>query len=554
MGPPAPEQSAYAQQGYYGESSGYYGAQSAAAPVPTGPTADYGQQLVPGFPTPYAPGPGAEPPQPPSSYGQPVSAQPMGYGEHPQGTSQSQQPVQPQTKFPNDPYGGYDAVQYPSIPALVEHASRSSGAAGYDTGGDYGYSGNGNAGSGYSNVSSSSASAPAEEPGAPNGNVRYKVMLLPTRDGGDIENVVIQVGLDGLKFFQMEWQGGVEISGRQYPLEKVSKWRLSDPTIVLFHVVGEDEGRSLGVSADAATMRTIVDTITTSAFQWCELKGYDPSSTIKEGTVEGEWVNARADDKGGGNQSSSNNATPSVPQTAWHETPAHCGWLTKKGEHLSTWRRRWVVLKDGKLGWFKSNDVRVGVKPRGVIDVQGVVQSACTATTAEAGRKFGVELIGSSAAEKAGCKFLVADSERECDAWEAALDAVINRTTSTAGGTAGGTQSASTNNPPPTGLANQLRDGFQRAAGDGRPAQILRNSYPNTVEVTMTGYTSGAQPNNGGGSSYGQFPSQFSQLPGQQPQPSSWETFFTNEGVPYFVNNATGVTQWEQPAGVRVDM
>ena len=70
----------------------------------------------------------------------------------------------------------------------------------------------------------------------------------------------------------------------------------------------------------------------------------------------------------------------------------------------------------------------------------------------------------------------------------------------------------------------------------------------------MTGYTSGAQPNNGGGSSYGQFPSQFWQLPGQQPQPSAWETFFTNEGVPYFVNNATGVTQWEQPAGVRVDM
>ena len=36
--------------------------------------------------------------------------------------------------------------------------------------------------------------------------------------------------------------------------------------------------------------------------------------------------------------------------------------------------------------------------------------------------------------------------------------------------------------------------------------------------------------------------------------PSSWETFYTNEGTPYFVNSATGVTQWETPPGVRVDM
>ena len=41
---------------------------------------------------------------------------------------------------------------------------------------------------------------------------------------------------------------------------------------------------------------------------------------------------------------------------------------------------------------------------------------------------------------------------------------------------------------------------------------------------------------------------------GTGPAPSSWETFYTNEGTPYFVNNATGVTQWETPPGVRVDM
>jgi len=85
LGVPAHETSQYNQ--------GYYGAQSAAAPPPTG-TADYGQQLIPGFPAPRN-----EPP-------------PQFAGYPPRGS------------FPNDPYAGYDAVQYPSIPALVEHAAR----------------------------------------------------------------------------------------------------------------------------------------------------------------------------------------------------------------------------------------------------------------------------------------------------------------------------------------------------------------------------------------------------------------------------------------------
>ena len=43
----------------------------------------------------------------------------------------------------------------------------------------------------------------------------------------------------------------------------------------------------------------------------------------------------------------------------------------------------------------------------------------------DAGRANAVELIGSTEAEKAGAKFLVADSERECDAWVAAIDAAV---------------------------------------------------------------------------------------------------------------------------------
>jgi len=71
----------------------------------------------------------------------------------------------------------------------------------------------------------------------------------------------------------------------------------------------------------------------------------------------------------------------------------------------------------------------------------------------------------------------------------------------------------------------------------------------------VTGYTSGA-PSGGSpsGASYGQTGGGPYGNPSSQQTSSQWETFFTNEGVPYFVNSATGVTQWETPVGVRVEM
>ena len=104
----------------------------------------------------------------------------------------------------------------------------------------------------------------------------------------------------------------------------------------------------------------------------------------------------------------SKGATTTARSVPYHDKPDHCGWLAKKGERLQTWRRRWFVLKQGKLGWFKAPaDVRAGAKPRGELDMSDVA-SACTATAADAGRAHGVELIGSAAAAKAGCTFLLA--------------------------------------------------------------------------------------------------------------------------------------------------
>ena len=378
-------------------------------------------------------------------------------------------------------------------------------------------------------------------------------MLLPTRDGGDIENVVAQVGLDGLAFLKPEGRGGGVLDGRSYAMEKISRWSLSDPTILLVSVVDDDTKTPspLGISADAATVGAVADTLVTSAFQWCELRGFDSATAVAEGSKPGEWVNHKAvcfagSESAGATTTARQPQQPAVLSVPYHDKPDHCGWLAKKGERLQTWRRRWFVLKQGKLGWFKAPaDVRAGAKPRGELDMSDVA-SACTATAADAGRAHGVELIGSAAAAKAGCTFLLADSERECDQWAAALDAVVNGADSSMNRSASIPTSERTD-PEPSAFASRLRDGFERAASAGHHGSGAGASRD--IEVAVAGYTSGA-PTSAFGNPYGGG----SSPAGIGPAPSSWETFYTNEGTPYFVNSATGVTQWETPPGVRVDM
>jgi hypothetical protein len=50
----------------------------------------------------------------------------------------------------------------------------------------------------------------------------------------------------------------------------------------------------------------------------------------------------------------------------WHE-PERAGWLMKQGDVVKTWRKRWFVLKGGKLFWFADavGDVVVADARRG---------------------------------------------------------------------------------------------------------------------------------------------------------------------------------------------
>jgi PH domain len=90
--------------------------------------------------------------------------------------------------------------------------------------------------------------------------------------------------------------------------------------------------------------------------------------------------------------------------------PERTGWLNKQGEYIKTWRRRWFVLKQGKLFWFKDSAVTRASVPRGVIPVA----SCLTVKGAEdvLNRQFAFELSTSR-----DTMYFIADSEKEKEDW-----------------------------------------------------------------------------------------------------------------------------------------
>ncbi|CAL4908466.1 unnamed protein product [Urochloa decumbens] len=113
--------------------------------------------------------------------------------------------------------------------------------------------------------------------------------------------------------------------------------------------------------------------------------------------------------------SGSSSSSPSAADAAsggvefWHGAE-RTGWLNKQGEYIKTWRRRWFVLKQGRLFWFKDPAVTRASVPRGVIPVA----SCLTVKGAEdvLNRQFAFEL--STPAET---MYFIADSEKEKEEW-----------------------------------------------------------------------------------------------------------------------------------------
>ncbi|GBG69057.1 hypothetical protein CBR_g3755 [Chara braunii] len=98
------------------------------------------------------------------------------------------------------------------------------------------------------------------------------------------------------------------------------------------------------------------------------------------------------------------------PVVAFWDAPERCGWLMKQGEYIKTWRRRWFVLKDGKIFWFKEERITPSSKPRGVISVNSCLTIKGAEETINKPHAF--EL--STSVET---MYFIADSEKEKEDW-----------------------------------------------------------------------------------------------------------------------------------------
>merc|ERR1712216_1015315 len=99
------------------------------------------------------------------------------------------------------------------------------------------------------------------------------------------------------------------------------------------------------------------------------------------------------------------------------DLPADTG---KQGEFIKTWRRRWFILKQGKIFWFKNQEVSPSSIPRGVIDV-----SRCLSI------KGAEDIIHKSHAFELSTTedimFFLADSDKEKEDWINAVGRAIVR-------------------------------------------------------------------------------------------------------------------------------
>jgi hypothetical protein len=101
----------------------------------------------------------------------------------------------------------------------------------------------------------------------------------------------------------------------------------------------------------------------------------------------------------------------------WH-SPERCGWLNKQGEFIKTWRRRWFILKQGKIFWFMSDAVTQETIPRGVIDINKCLSIKGAEDTIN--KPFAFEVSTNS-----DSMFFIAETEKEKEDWINAVGRAI---------------------------------------------------------------------------------------------------------------------------------
>ena len=103
----------------------------------------------------------------------------------------------------------------------------------------------------------------------------------------------------------------------------------------------------------------------------------------------------------------------------WH-APERSGWLHKQGEYIKTWRRRFFVMKQGRLFWFKSNDVGPDSQPRGCIDVAKCLSIKGAEEQLNRAHAFEISSHDST-------MYFIADTDKEKEDWINAVGRAIVR-------------------------------------------------------------------------------------------------------------------------------
>ncbi|DBB06623.1 hypothetical protein WJX77_002547 [Trebouxia sp. C0004] len=235
-----------------------------------------------------------------------------------------------------------------------------------------------------------------------------KFHLTFASDSGSSERVLCEIGLEGVVLKTTDGQRTL----KKYPLNHISRWALRGTSLVLYTKTPVDvEERTVTLQAGDSIIRSVLDTLTCSCMQMCEL--------LQSGEQSGERAqaaNSLSALLSGGSRKRAE--LPSQDEVEFWHKAEKSGWLQSQGEHLRTWRRRWFVLKQGFLFRFADQNVVASTKPRGIVDLSKVtdVVSGREAT----GKNNSITLSTAN-----GSVHYVADSETEQVEWFSALEGAV---------------------------------------------------------------------------------------------------------------------------------
>jgi len=240
---------------------------------------------------------------------------------------------------------------------------------------------------------------------------KFRMSLL---DGHAPERIQVEVGLEGVKLLSEDGARTLRI----YPLNHISRWALRDTQLVLYTKTPVDvEERTVTLQAGKSVTQSVLDTLTCSCMQMCELlqnegeQGGGSGRSRQESEDNAHWA---ASILSGG--SARGRPNPEDVEF-WHHSDKE-GWLQSQGDKLKTWRRRWHVLKDGYIFRFMEADVNSSSKPRGLTDLSGVTEVSDAKDTTS--RNNALKLV----TPKGNVNY-IADSETEQVEWISAIEAAI---------------------------------------------------------------------------------------------------------------------------------